>query len=94
MLDMLQTVWHCNIPSQLCKQFTVLFNVASYAGPIALIAQEEKMTWYPLLFDDVMLWYNFQQNVCEVLYVPRLLPGGPLKPLHSLVHPEGVEGMP
>ena len=67
------------------KQFTVLFNVASYAGPMA---------WYPLFIDDVMLWYNFLQNVCEALHVLRLLHGGTLKALHSLVHPGGVEGRP
>ena len=93
-LDMLQTVLHCNIPSQLRKQFTVLFDVASYTGPFALIAWEEKMAWYQPFFDDVMLWYNFLQNVHDALYVPRLLHGGTLKALHSLVHPGGVEGRP
>ena len=78
--------------STVYKQFTVLFNIASYAGPFALIAWEEKIAWYLLLFDDVMLWYNFPQN--EALYVPRLLCGSTLKALHSLVHPGGVEGTP
>ena len=72
------------------KQFTVLFNVASYAGPVALIAWEEKKAWYPLFIDDVMLWYTFLQNVCEALYVLRLLHGGTLKALHNLVHPESA----
>ena len=40
--------------------------------------------------DDVMLRYDFSQNVLEVLYMPRLLGGGSAEALHSLVQPGGV----
>ena len=39
-------------------------------------------------FDDVTLWYEFPQNILEALYILRLLGGGSLKALHSLLsHP-------
>ena len=45
-------------------------------------------------FADVTLRYDFPQNVCEALYVPHLLVGGPPKALLCLVQPRGVEGRP